>query len=119
VPLDVALVLDPSSSMYAVQPAVKRGARALLAKLRHSDRALVVDVKQRIQIRAGLDADLSHVVASINDLSSSGSTALYDGLYMSLQEFARERRQRLEVRRRRSSCSRTVSISRVMSASKM
>ena len=31
VPLDVALVLDTSSSMHAVQPAVKRGARALLA----------------------------------------------------------------------------------------
>ena len=99
VPLDVALVLDTSSSMHAVQPAVKRGARALLTKLRHGDRALVVDVKQRIQIRAGLDAGLSHVVASINDLSSSGSTALHDGLYMSLQEFARERRQRPEIRR--------------------
>jgi Ca-activated chloride channel homolog len=99
VPLDVALVLDTSSSMHAVQPAVKRGARALLSKLRQGDRALVVDVKQRIQIRAGLDADLSHVVASINDLSSSGSTALFDGLYMSLREFARERRQRPEVRR--------------------
>ena len=98
-PLDVALVLDTSSSMHAVQPVVKRGARALLGKLRDGDRALVVDVKQRIQIRAGLDADLSQVVASIDGLSPNGSTALYDGLYMSLQEFARERRQRPEIRR--------------------
>ena len=98
-PLDVALVLDTSSSMHAVQPVMKKGARALLGKLRDGDRALVVDVKQRIQIRAGLDADLSHVVASIDGLSPNGSTALYDGLYMSLQEFARERRQRPEVRR--------------------
>jgi VWFA-related protein len=51
-PLDVALVLDTSSSMHAVHPAVKKGARALPAKLRDGDRALVVDVKQRIQIRA-------------------------------------------------------------------
>jgi Ca-activated chloride channel homolog len=99
VPLDVALVLDTSSSMQAVQPVIKKGARALLGKLRDGDRALVVDVKQRIQIRAGLDADLSHVVASIDGLSPNGSTALYDGLYMSLQEFARERRQRPEIRR--------------------
>ena len=99
VPLDVALVLDTSSSMHAVQPVIKKGARALLGKLRDGDRALVVDVKQRIQIRAGLDADLSQVVASIDGLSPNGSTALYDGLYMSLQEFARERRQRPEIRR--------------------
>jgi VWFA-related protein len=46
-----------------------------------------------------LKADLSHVVASINRLSTDGSTALHDGLYMSLQEFARERRQRPEIRR--------------------
>jgi VWFA-related protein len=99
VPLDVALVLDTSSSMHAVQPAVKTGALALLAKLRDGDRALVVDVKQRIQIRSGLDADRSRAVASIDALSAKGSTALYDGLYMSLQEFARERRQRPDVRR--------------------
>ena len=99
VPVDVALVLDTSSSMHVVQPAVKKGAVALLAKLRDGDRALVVDVKQRIQVRSGLDADLSRAVASIDALSAEGSTALYDGLYMSLQEFARERRQRPDVRR--------------------
>ena len=99
VPVDVALVLDTSSSMHAVQPVVTKGARALLGKLRDGDRALVVDVKQRIHIRAGLDADLSQVVASLDGLSPSGRTALYDGLYMSLQEFARERRQRPEIRR--------------------
>ena len=99
VPLDVALVLDTSSSMHAVHPAVKKGARALLARLRDGDRALVVDVKERIQMRSALDGDLSRVVAAINDLSTNGSTALYDGLYVSLQEFARERRQRPEIRR--------------------
>ena len=99
VPLDVALVLDTSSSMHAVHPAVKKGARALLARLRDGDRALVVDVKERIQIPSALDGDLSRVVAAINGLSTGGSTALYDGLYMSLQEFARERQQRPEIRR--------------------
>jgi VWFA-related protein len=99
VPLDVALVLDTSSSMHVVQPAVKKGALALLAKLRDGDRALVVDVKQRIHIRSGLDADLSLAVASINGLSTQGDTALYDGLYMSLHELARERRERPEMRR--------------------
>ena len=72
VPLDVALLPDTSSRMNAVQPAVKRGARALLTRLRDGDRALVVDVKQRVHVRAGLEADLSHVVASINRLSTDG-----------------------------------------------
>jgi Mg-chelatase subunit ChlD len=89
VPLDVPRALDTSSSMHAVHLAVKSGARALLTKLREGDRALVVDVKQRVHVRAGLKAGLSHVVASINRLSTDGSTALCDGLYMSLQEFAR------------------------------
>jgi hypothetical protein len=85
VPLDVARVLDASSSMHAVQLAVESGARALLTKLREGDRALVVDVKQRVDVRAGLKARLSHVVASINRLSTDGSTALHDGLYVSLK----------------------------------
>jgi hypothetical protein len=42
----------------------------LLTKLREGDRKLVVDVKQRVHVRAGLKADLSHVVASINRLST-------------------------------------------------
>ena len=99
VPVDVALVIDTSSSMQAVQPAVKKGALALLAKLRDGDRALVVDVKHRIRIRSGLQADLSRAAAAIDALEPKGSTALYDGLYMALKEFARERRQRPEMRR--------------------
>jgi VWFA-related protein len=99
VPVDVALVLDMSGSMQMVQPAVKKGAIALLAKLRDGDRTIVVDVKRRIQMRSGLDADRSSAVASVNGLSANGGTALYDGLYISLQEFARARRQVPEMRR--------------------
>jgi VWFA-related protein len=99
VPLDVALMLDTSASMVSVLPLVKQGARNLVAKLRDGDRAALIDVKRRIQVRQTLTDDLPSVATAIDAVGASGTTALYDALYISLQQFGRERRLRPELRR--------------------
>lgn len=99
VPLDVALVLDTSTSMQSLLPLVKQGARDLLARLRDGDRATLIDVKRRIEVRRSLTADLPSVAAAIDAVSASGTTAIYDGVYISLRQFTHERQVRPELRR--------------------
>jgi VWFA-related protein len=99
VPLDVALVVDTSTSMQSLLPLVKHGARDLLARLRDGDRATLIDVKRRIEVRQSLTADLPSIAAVIDAVDASGTTALYDGVYIALRQFAHERRLRPELRR--------------------
>ena len=99
VPLDVALVLDTSTSMVPLMPVVKAGARNLLSRLREGDRATLIDLKRQIQVRQRLTEDLASVAAAVDEVEPSGTTALYDGLYVSLRQFERERREHPELRR--------------------
>ena len=98
-PLDVALVLDTSSSMAESMPMVRKAATRTdphLAKRRskrgdggeHDDRS-----------SAAVDLRFGRVAAAIDGLRASGCTALYDGLYMALNELARQRREWSEARR--------------------
>ena len=113
VPVDVALVLDASSSMRADLPLVQAAASGLVRKLRPLDRGAVVEVKDGAGISQSFTSDRGQVEAAIRGLSTSGSTALYDGLYVVLKEFERERRTNVGVRRQVSRRCRTGSIPRV------
>jgi Ca-activated chloride channel homolog len=99
VPLDVMVVVDASTSMTAVLPAVKSGARGLLGRLRAGDRSALVEIKGTIQVPEPLTADLRKIEAAIDRLTASGNTALYNGVYLSLRQFERERRAGRELRR--------------------
>jgi Ca-activated chloride channel homolog len=99
VPVDVALVLDTSSSMRADLPLVQSAATGLVRKLRAADRGAVFDVKESAAIQQPFTSDRALIERSICALSTSGSTALFDGLYVVLKEFERERRATRQVRR--------------------
>lgn len=99
VPLDVGLVLDTSISMSPLLPVVKQGARDLLSRLRAGDRATLIDIKRRMEVRQGLTADLPSVAAAVDRIDASGTTSLYDGVYLSLREFQHERQQHPGLRR--------------------
>jgi Ca-activated chloride channel family protein len=99
VPVDVALVLDTSDSMAADLPLVQSAASGLVGTLRASDRGAVVEIKESAGIRQPFTSDRGLIERSIRALSAKGSTALYDGLYVVLREFERERRATRQVRR--------------------
>jgi VWFA-related protein len=99
VPIDVALVIDASSSMGPDLPLVKKAACGLIRTLRAVDRGTVVEVKDAIRIPQALTPDRARIEASVQALRASGSTALYDGVYVMLREFDRARRASPEVRR--------------------
>ena len=91
VPVDVALVVDTSSSMTTALPMVKLAASGLVKTLRNGDRAAVVDVKDSTRVPQPLTRDLMQVEAAIGRLTPRGSTALHDAIYITLRQFARER----------------------------
>jgi Ca-activated chloride channel family protein len=99
VPLDVALVLDTSSSMRTDLPLVRSAALGLVHTLRDSDRGAVVEVKNTAGIPQPFTVDHVRIEQAIQGLSASGSTALFDGVYVVLKEFERERQGNQEVRR--------------------
>jgi Ca-activated chloride channel family protein len=99
VPVDVALVVDTSGSMRADLPLVQAAATGLVRKLRPIDRGSVVELKDSAGIPQSFTSDHGQVEAAIRGLSTSGSTALYDGLYVVLKQFERERRTNVGIRR--------------------
>jgi len=99
IPLDLALVLDTSGSMGADLALVQSAARGLVQKLRGSDRGAVVEVKGTAGIPQPFTSDTAQIERTLRSLSTSGSTALYDGLYVVLKEFERERRAAAHIRR--------------------
>jgi VWFA-related protein len=98
VPVDLALAIDASASMTRQLPIVRKAAGALVDSLRGGDRATVVTIKNAVGVPLPLTSDRSRISAAIRDLSASGVTALYDGVYVILNEL--ERARSTEIRRR-------------------
>ena len=98
VPIDLALTIDASASMAPQLPIVRKAAGALVDSLRERDRATVVTIRNAVGVTLPLSADRSRIDAAIRDLSASGGTALYDGVYVVLKEL--ERARMAEIRRR-------------------
>lgn len=99
VPVDVALVIDTSASMRGDLPLVMAAATGLVRALGPLDRGAVVEVSDRAAIAQPFTSDRAQIERSIRALTATGSTALYDGLYVVLREFERERRNTPQVRR--------------------
>jgi Ca-activated chloride channel homolog len=99
VPIDVALLVDTSGSMNPDLPLVKSAATGLVGKLRTTDRAIVVDVKDSISIAQELTSDRHAIARAIRGVSAGGETAVYDAVYVILRQLERERQTAAQVRR--------------------
>jgi Ca-activated chloride channel homolog len=99
IPLDVGFVVDTSASMRPDLALVKQAASGLIQRMREGDRGAVVEVKGAARIPQPFTGDHALVQRAIQGLSTSGNTALYDGLYVILRTFETERRQNPEMRR--------------------
>jgi Ca-activated chloride channel family protein len=98
-PLDLALLLDTSASMTDKMQTMQEAAVGFTATLRPGDRVSIVDVKDSIKVLHALDTDPAGAAAAIRRTSARGGTALYNGLYMTLKEMVKQRRDNGEVRR--------------------
>ena len=99
VPVDVGLVLDTSGSMATDLPLARTAAMGLVRALGADDRAAVVEINERASIPQPFTTDRTTIEHVIRGISASGSTALYDGLYVVLREFERVRQHQPKIRR--------------------
>ncbi|WP_436932712.1 VWA domain-containing protein [Halosimplex halobium] len=88
-PLDVAFVLDTSSSMGWNDPADLRAtaAKRFVSALVEGDRAAVVDFDSFAELETPLTTNRTAINQSIDALDQSGGTNLTDGLDTALAEF--------------------------------
>jgi VWFA-related protein len=85
-PLSMILVFDTSESVRGEKVhRLKLAARNLLEGLRQKDRAALLTISSCIQLRSGLEDDLSASIEALALTEALGATPLYDGLYAGLK----------------------------------
>ena len=99
VPMDLALLLDTSASMIDKMSIVHDAATGFISSAKPGDRVTIVDIKDGVKVLHPLDEDLEGARTAIRSTSARGGTALYNGLYMTLKEMVKLRRNNGEVRR--------------------
>jgi Ca-activated chloride channel family protein len=99
VPLDLAILLDTSASMADRMGTAQQAAIGFASTLRENDRLLVVDIKDTTRVLSPLGSDFEGARKAILSTSARGGTGLFNGLYLTLKEMAKQRRTNGEVRR--------------------
>jgi Ca-activated chloride channel homolog len=99
VPIDLAILLDTSASMSDKLLTMQQAAIGFAATMRPGDRVTVVDIKDTVKVLHPLDSDPAGAAAAIKATFARGGTALYNGLYMTLREMVKQRKQSDDIRR--------------------
>jgi Ca-activated chloride channel family protein len=98
-PLDLAILLDTSASMGGKMATAQKAAVGFVSALRPVDRLLVIDIKDSSQVLTPLSNDLNAAKSAILATSPAGSTAIYNGLYLTLKEMTRQKQPEKGLRR--------------------
>ncbi len=101
VPLDLAILLDTSASMGEKMPLVHEAAVGFAHTLRPIDRAAIVGFDNQVQMLTSFTNDVPALEKAIRRTRAHGGTSLYTALYIALEEFRKDakERQNNEVRR--------------------
>jgi len=86
VPLDLAILLDTSSSMSDKLATVQEAAVGFASHLRSGDRVTVVSIKDSARVLHDLDGDVTGAFEAIRKTSAGGGTALYNGIYTTIRQ---------------------------------
>lgn len=89
VPVDVALLVDTSASMFGRMDALHQAAIRFLDVLRPGDRVIVVDVGNRVRVLHPLSRDFGSAAEAIRRTVAMGNTTLYNALYTTMKELRR------------------------------
>ena len=93
VPLSVSLVLDTSASMDGQMPLSKQAAMDFIARLRPGDVAEVVSFDSRVEVLQPMTSDRILLETAIQPMCSSGSTSLYNAVYIGPRQLDKVRPQ--------------------------
>ena len=98
-PIDLAILIDTSSSMQDKMDDVHQAAIGFARTLRPADRGAVVGFDTGVRVLQGFTANPDEIEAAIRAARANGGTALHNALYISLKEFAKLGRENQDVRR--------------------
>jgi Ca-activated chloride channel family protein len=98
--MDIAILLDTSSSMAPILSVAQDAAIAFVETAQPADRVSVTEFNDRANILHPLGSDVAAAARAIRSTSPRGSTALYNGLYMAMTEIVRSRRGSQDIRKR-------------------
>ena len=91
VPLDLAILLDVSSSMSDKLATVQEAAIGFASHLRSGDRVTVVGIKDSSRVLHDLDGDIAGACDAIRRTTASGGTALYNAVYTTIKQMQKVR----------------------------
>jgi Ca-activated chloride channel family protein len=88
VPLELAVLIDTSESMWPLMPDTKKAASKFLAEtLADGDRAFLVDFATKPRLVRAATGDLLELLAAFGGLEAGGATALYDSIVFATTQF--------------------------------
>jgi Ca-activated chloride channel homolog len=93
VPLDLAFLIDTSASMEGKLGFVRKAASGFTSTLRPGDRASVISFNNRVNVLQPFTEDVSAINRAIGRINANGGTALYNAIYITLKEYARDVRK--------------------------
>jgi Ca-activated chloride channel homolog len=99
-PIALSLVIDSSISMERKMPVAQEAAIGFARRLGRRDLAQVVDFDNRPTVRQSFTNDIAALERAIRTTRADGSTALYDALYVALDELKAVRASAAEEIRR-------------------
>jgi VWFA-related protein len=99
VPLDLAILIDSSSSMSDRMATVQQAAVGFASHLREGDRITVVSFRDTARTSHPLDGDVKGACDAIRRTTSGGGTALYNALYTTVKSLQKVNTIDGEVRR--------------------
>jgi Ca-activated chloride channel homolog len=100
VPLQVAMLLDTSASMEHTLPIAQEAAIAFARTLGPDDLATIIDFDNSVRTAQPFTNNIAALEQAIGQTEAGGSTALYNALYIALNELSKLTRDRQDARRR-------------------
>ena len=86
VPLDLAILLDTSSSMSDKMMTVQEAAIGFASHMREGDRISVIGINDSARMLHPLDGDVKGACEAIRHTTAGGGTALYNALYTTIKQ---------------------------------
>lgn len=99
VPVDLAIMIDTSASMADKMAFVREAATRFVRTLGPADRAEIIGFSGKAEVLAPFTNDRSALETAIESTVPHGSTALYNSVYVAVQDLSRLAKREGDVRR--------------------
>ena len=99
VPLDLAILIDQSTSMTPHAARAQEAAIGLVRTLQPGDRAMVMGFHDRVDLLYPLGDRIPDAITAIRRTRAFGGTAIYNALYIAMSTLTAERERTPEIRR--------------------